>query len=327
VYKLIAVGISTGGPVTLRNILTQIEEIKIPIVIIQHMPKDFSVSMAEGLNSISKVPVVHCYDGIKLEKKVYIAAAGEHLVIDENDKEILRFADKSEYPDNKYFVPSADVFFKSAAINYKDELIAVVMTGLPAFKDGTKGSREVKKNGGITVTQSALTCIAHGMPARSLKEGNIDCIADVEDIKVLFSDYEKFFKLMKNKKTKKNSEINILVVDDNYAHRVMIKEFLQTKSYSVDLAENGIEAFEKAVKKKYEVIIMDIQMPVMDGLESIKAIYNADPMQKIIVLTASISDETKKKAVSLEVFDFINKPADMKRILDSVDKAVKAYYL
>lgn len=146
------------------------------------------------------------------------------------------------------------------------------------------------------------------------------------EIKMLFEDYEVFYDYML-KKRPKNENINILVVDDQDSHQNMLKHILLTKNYNVDLASDGGKAVEMAAKKKYEVILMDIYMPNMNGFTATEALYQIDPMQKVIIVTASDSIATKQKIKLLNVFDCLYKPVDMKEILDIVDKAVRSYYL
>jgi len=322
-YEIIVVGISTGGPVVIREIVSEIKSIKIPILIAQHMPAGFTKGLVDGLNFVSKVPIVEAEDGMQLENKIYIAKAGYHLVFDSVFKKTLRLTTE---PKDAHFFPSVDVLFQSAAQCYKNKVISLVMTGLSAYSDGVAGSNAVAEAGGLTVVQDAKTCIAPGMPVRSLKDSKIDCIATIDEIKVLFRNYQEFIKIML-KKRPPNNKINILVIDDHPAHRYMLKEILETEKYNVDLAEDGLIGVEMAAKKKYEVVLMDIKMPRMDGIRATEAIFQIDPMQKVIIVTASLSENTRKKIEYLEVFEYIYKPIEMKKILDAVDRAVKAYYL
>lgn len=131
-YEIIVIGISTGGPTTLREIFTEINSIRIPILIAQHMPKGFSEGLVAGLNQISKIPVVEAQNNMKLENKIYMAKAGYHLVINTDNHSLLSITNK---PRDEFFFPSADVLFSSAAETYKDKTISIVMTGLSAYDE------------------------------------------------------------------------------------------------------------------------------------------------------------------------------------------------
>jgi two-component system, chemotaxis family, protein-glutamate methylesterase/glutaminase len=322
-YEVIVVGISTGGPSTLREILSSIDSIKIPILIAQHMPKGFSEGLVKGLNHISKVPVVEAYDGMKLTNSIIMAKAGYHLLFNKyNPKEIKI----SEEPQTEHFFPSVDVLFNSAAEVYGNKAISLVMTGLSAYDDGVKGTEAVFKAGGLPLVQAATSCVAPGMPLNSIHKSNVKCIADIEEIKMLFKDYNIFYDFMKNKRPL-NNKVNILIVEDHPSHQYMLKQILISEKYNVDTASDGLKAIEMATKKKYEIVLMDVRMPNMDGIAATEALYQIDPMQKVVFVTASISDDTRRKIKSLNVFDYLYKPIKLNNLLDIVDRAVKKYYL
>lgn len=316
-------GISTGGPSTLRKIFSTIKSIRIPIVIAQHMPTGFTEGLVEGLNVISNIPVIEAQDGMELENKIYIGKSGFHIVFDKNKRKILRLVTE---PKDAHFFPLADVLFKSAAEEYGCKTISLVMTGLSAYSDGVAGTKAVAGTGGLTLVQEARCCVAPGMPTRSLKEGDVKSIINIEEIEMLFTDWEVFYKYMINK-CPDNKNINILVVDDHPSHKYMIKEILEGEGYNVDVASDGLKAIEMATMKKYEVVLMDIRMPNMDGVAATEALYQIDPMQKVIIVTASLSEKTKKRIEMLEVFDYVYKPIEVQKIIDVVKRAVKAYYL
>lgn len=322
-YEIIVVGISTGGPTTLREILSSLDSIKVPILIAQHMPKGFSEGLVKGLNQISKIPVIEAENKMKLENKIYMAKAGWHLILNKyNRKEILI----TEEPETEHFFPSVNVLFKSAADIYGAKAISLVMTGLSAYDDGVEGTEAIFKAGGLPIVQAATSCVAPGMPLNSVQKSNVKCIANIDEIKMLFNDWQKFYYYMQQKRPT-NDKVNILVVDDHPSHQYMLKHILLTEKYNVDTAEDGLKAIEMAAKKKYEVVLMDIRMPNMDGLAATDALYQIDPMQKVIIVTASISSGTRHKIKALNVFDFLYKPIEMKKLIDVVDKAVKKYYL
>ena len=67
---------------------------------------------------------------------------------------------------------------------------------------------------------------------------------------------------------KKHNSLKILIVEDSKDNQLLIQAFLKKTPYEIETAENGIIAFDKFKKSKYDVILMDIQMPVMDGISA-----------------------------------------------------------
>ncbi|PWG80994.1 response regulator [Pararcticibacter amylolyticus] len=105
---------------------------------------------------------------------------------------------------------------------------------------------------------------------------------------------------------------NVLVVEDNEINRFLIKKFLKKWGASGDFAENGKEALDKIRHHAYDVVLMDIQMPVMSGLEATIAIRNMEKQEHrqlpIIALTATILDQELEEIKKSGMNDYIAKP-------------------
>lgn len=105
---------------------------------------------------------------------------------------------------------------------------------------------------------------------------------------------------------------NVLVVEDNEINRFLIKKFLKKWGVSGDFAENGKEALDKIRHHAYDVVLMDIQMPVMSGLEATIAIRNMEKQEHrqlpIIALTATILDQELEEIKKSGMNDYIAKP-------------------
>ncbi|EDP94923.1 response regulator [Kordia algicida OT-1] len=106
-------------------------------------------------------------------------------------------------------------------------------------------------------------------------------------------------------------EKSILIVDDNKINRVITKRILQTKGYLCDVAEGGLEAIELLQEKRYDLILMDINMPNIDGIETTKRIRKTDQKTPIIALTAVEEDQIKDRIHDAGMNDFIIKPYDL----------------
>ncbi len=115
----------------------------------------------------------------------------------------------------------------------------------------------------------------------------------------------------------------ILVVDDERAIRNSLKEILEFEDYSVELAENGVEALEKVKNGKFDLVFSDIKMPEMDGITLLEAILQERNDMPIIMMSGHAEIDTAVKAIKLGAFDFISKPLDMNRILVTVRNALE----
>lgn len=115
----------------------------------------------------------------------------------------------------------------------------------------------------------------------------------------------------------------ILVVDDERAIRNSLKEILEFEDYSVELAENGADALEKAKNGKFDLIFSDIKMPGMDGITFLEAVLQERNDMPVIMMSGHAEIDTAVKAIKLGAFDFISKPLDMNRILVTVRNALE----
>lgn len=126
-----------------------------------------------------------------------------------------------------------------------------------------------------------------------------------------------------NEELKKDGT-RILVVEDNEANKKLIIRFLQKLGHNCDVAVNGREAYEICLQKNYDVILMDCQMPEMDGYEATRAIRSNDGPNKdstIIALTANALNGDKEKCITAGMTDFIAKPID----LDILSSMIEEY--
>jgi len=162
-YKLLAIGTSTGGPVALQKILTQFPaDFPLPIIMVQHMPATFTQAFANRLNSLCKISVKEAGDGDILKPGcAYLAPGGKQMVLDgtESATKIKILEDNS---DRIAFKPSVDISFGSAAKIFKDNVLAIILTGMGS--DGKDGSRMLKAKGSTIWAQDEESCVVYGMP-------------------------------------------------------------------------------------------------------------------------------------------------------------------
>jgi two-component system nitrogen regulation response regulator NtrX len=114
---------------------------------------------------------------------------------------------------------------------------------------------------------------------------------------------------------------NILIVDDEKAIRKTLKEILEYENYKVDEAEDGSTALEKIQNNSYDVVLLDIKMPKMDGLEVLEKAKEHAPDTSFIMISGHGNIETAVEATKKGAFDFISKPPDLNRLLITVRNA------
>jgi DNA-binding NtrC family response regulator len=114
----------------------------------------------------------------------------------------------------------------------------------------------------------------------------------------------------------------VLVVDDEEALRYLLSTELSAEGYEVDTAGDGDEAIEAIKKSDYDVVLLDIKMPRVDGFEVLKFIKQNKPEIKVIMLTAYADVKNAIEALKLGASDFVSKPYDLEDILTSINRAL-----
>jgi len=168
----VAIGISTGGPKTLIDILAQLQpDSETTYLVAQHIPPHFTSSLVERLNNYTPIPFERAESEMSLMGgKGYLAPGGWHISIT-CEKRIKI----TKRPLDAIFYPSVDVLFKSVAEVFKKDAIGILLTGIGS--DGAKGLLKIKENGGITIAESEETAIVFGMPAAAIEIGAAQIIA------------------------------------------------------------------------------------------------------------------------------------------------------
>ncbi len=113
----------------------------------------------------------------------------------------------------------------------------------------------------------------------------------------------------------------ILVVDDERSIRNTLKEILEFEKFEVEIAEDGIEGLEKFEKTNFDVVLCDIKMPRMDGLEVLEKIHELDPDATVVMISGHGTIETAVEAIKKGAYDFISKPLDLNRLLITIRNA------
>ena len=113
----------------------------------------------------------------------------------------------------------------------------------------------------------------------------------------------------------------VLLVDDEVDFLDTLSERMRTRGMEVATANTGIEALQKVEKEAYDVIILDLQMPGVDGLEALKVLKAKRPELQVILLTGHATVEKGIEAMKLGAMDFLEKPADLSQLTEKIKKA------
>lgn len=176
-YRLVAIGTSTGGPVALQRVLTQLPaNFPAPILLIQHMPAAFTKAFAERLDKLCRISVKEAEDGDVLRPGLaLLAPGGKQMMVD--GRGVVKILPGDERLNYK---PCVDITFGSAAKSYNDKVLAVVLTGMGA--DGREGARLLKQSGSQVWAQDEASCVIYGMPMAVVKANLADAVYSLDDI-------------------------------------------------------------------------------------------------------------------------------------------------
>jgi len=164
--KVIAIGASTGGPLALQTVLSNLPDgFQVPILIVQHIAAGFICGFAEWLGRSSKIPVSIAVHGEQiLAGRAYIAPDGLQMTMDVGGKISLR---KSETENG--LCPSVASLFRSVANSCGQQAVGVLLTGMG--KDGAEELRLMKEKGSLTIAQDEASCVVYGMPGEAIRLG------------------------------------------------------------------------------------------------------------------------------------------------------------
>ncbi|MES2855952.1 MAG: chemotaxis-specific protein-glutamate methyltransferase CheB [Bdellovibrionota bacterium] len=166
--RLIAIGSSTGGTEALKDILSELPAAIPPIVIVQHIPANFSKALADRLNAICPFEVKEAEDGdVVMAGRVLIAPGGMQMDLVRSGGDLkVRILDTE--PVNRH-KPSVDVLFDSVAKEFGPSAIGVILTGMG--NDGAKGLLKMRNVGSQTIAQDEESCVVFGMPREAIALG------------------------------------------------------------------------------------------------------------------------------------------------------------
>jgi two-component system chemotaxis response regulator CheB len=166
--RVVCIGASTGGTESLSRLLQALPANAPGIVIVQHMPENFTAAFANRLDSLCVVEVKEAADGDLVARgRVLIAPGNHHMLLHRNGAN-YRVAVK-DGPLVARHRPSVDVLFRSAAQYAGPNALGILMTGMG--DDGAKGLLEMRQAGSATIAQDEASCVVFGMPKEAIALG------------------------------------------------------------------------------------------------------------------------------------------------------------
>jgi len=179
-YKIIVIGASTGGPSAVEYVINNLpRNLKIPVVIVQHMPHRFLETFSQRLNDQGTLPVKLAEKGETLKDGVIYVAPGEANLEIEHIAGSPTFT-LTERKYREFNNPSIDCLFESVAQAYGRYAIGVILTGMG--KDGVIGLTRIKEKGGFTVAQDEVSSVVYGMPKAAYESGAVRQVVSLKQI-------------------------------------------------------------------------------------------------------------------------------------------------
>lgn len=177
--KIIAIGSSTGGPQALEILLKDLQDIPVPIVITQHMPKTFTRILAEHLTKTTGMKCVEGQKGMTLSPgKVYIAPGGYHMLFTKVYSGTGIVLDDG--PMENYCKPAVNPMMRSLIDIYGSGILMAVLTGMG--EDGLEGAQLLSRHNGHIIAQDAASSVVWGMPGAVAQANLCDAVMPLKDM-------------------------------------------------------------------------------------------------------------------------------------------------
>ncbi len=177
--QVVAIGASTGGTEALKAVLTRMPVNSPGIVVVQHMPANFTTAFAERLNSLCPMTVREAKNSDSVTQGTVLIAPGNyHMLLRRSGARY--YVEVKDGPMVHHQRPAVDVLFKSVAQVAGANAVGVILTGMGA--DGAAGMLEMKKAGARTIAQDESSCVVFGMPKEAIKLGGADRVLPLDQI-------------------------------------------------------------------------------------------------------------------------------------------------
>jgi two-component system chemotaxis response regulator CheB len=180
--QVVVIGVSTGGPKTLLDVLPFLPvDLRAAVLIVQHMPAAFTKPFAQRLNDSSLIDIKESEPGdILMNGKGYLARGGTHMTLAKRGHGGGALIRHTTFPADKPHIPSVDVMMNSALEVFGKNIVGVLLTGMG--DDGADAMASIRRAGGRTIAEDESTCVVFGMPAQAIARGGAEFVLPVFDI-------------------------------------------------------------------------------------------------------------------------------------------------
>ncbi|MBX2862919.1 MAG: chemotaxis protein CheB, partial [Leptolyngbyaceae cyanobacterium MAG.088] len=178
--KIVAIGVSTGGPNALTTLFSALPHpFPVPIVIVQHMPPLFTKRLAERLTTQGAIPVLEGDTNCRLQPgKAWIAPGNFHMVVERQGTEVM--LQLHQAPPENSCRPSVDVLFRSVTKAYGGSTLGLILTGMG--QDGLHGCESIREVGGQVFVQDEASSVVWGMPGIVAQAGLANQVLPLEQM-------------------------------------------------------------------------------------------------------------------------------------------------
>ncbi len=178
--RMLVIGVSTGGPTALLDLLPRLpRDFPLPIAIVQHMPPVFTGQLAARLNAQCAIEVVEAADGMKMRPGLAVIAPGDfHLRLKRAGTDVVVRLDQGERENSCR--PAVDVLFRSVGEIFGGSVVSLILTGMG--QDGLRGVAELKKLGATVIAQDKESSVVWGMPGAVVEAGLADTVLELSEM-------------------------------------------------------------------------------------------------------------------------------------------------
>jgi two-component system chemotaxis response regulator CheB len=177
--KVIAIGASTGGTEALKKVLVKFPATIPGVLVVQHMPPNFTTAFAERLNGICAIEVKEAHDGdAVLPGRALIAPGNYHMLLKRSGARY--YVAVKTGPMICHQRPAVDVLFKTTAKYAGSNAVGVILTGMG--RDGADGMLEMRKAGARTIGQDEASCVVYGMPKEAAENGAVEKVVSLQNV-------------------------------------------------------------------------------------------------------------------------------------------------
>jgi len=255
------------------------------------------------------------------------------LIIDDNVTNLKIFEQQGLHHGLE-IVTNTDPYFVTKNLSTLDEFDFIVLDMQMPKKDGIDVAKEIRSKWPKETLPLVMLSSIHGIENKGdLELFNLHLTKPVKQSQ-LFKSLESLFSFSEVSKKGpfnskdlllKSSKAKILVVEDNLFNQKVAQKILERFGFKPSVAENGQIAFDEVMNNNYDLVFMDIQMPVMDGIEATKNLraseHKLTKRPIIVAMTANALAEDKERCLNAGMDDFITKPIT----IDSIKKVLEKW--